>query len=85
MNLLSVSLIGLLPYDNRLERSSFSLKLVAAGRSCQVDHDGISNSEGGSSGAEESFIPLFQALRFDVLIALVLRTQRATLTSKYLS
>ena len=60
MNLLSVSLIGLLPYDNRLERSSFSLKLVAAGRCCQLDHGGISKSEGGSSGAEESFVVLVQ-------------------------
>jgi len=32
-----------------------------------LDHDGISKSEGGSSGAEESYIPLIQVLRFDVL------------------
>ena len=60
MNLLLVSLIGLLPYDNRQERFPFPLKLVAAGRCRQGDHDGISNSEGGSSGAEESFVVLVQ-------------------------
>jgi hypothetical protein len=57
-------------------------KLIYKGKCCVGDHVHTSNCEGGSSGAEESFVLPILKLRFGVLAPLILRTQNSTLTSK---